>query len=134
MEILVGDNLRCDLEDEAACRRAYGADMARKIALRITALRAAESLGDFWPPKSGLTPKTISEICNGKAPITPSTALAFEKVFQRPAHFWLNLQRFFDEAEARHHELSKASYWSGWVKHFPLKEMKRLKFSLPEGH
>ncbi len=27
--------------------------------------------------RTGLTPKTISEICNGKAPITPTTALAF---------------------------------------------------------
>lgn len=83
--------------------------------------------------RSGLTPKTISEICSGKAPITPPTALAFEKVLQRPAHFWLNLQRLFDEAEARGHELSKASYWSEWVVNFPLKEMKRLRFSLPEG-
>ncbi len=83
--------------------------------------------------RSGITPKTISEICNGKAPITPPTALAFEKVLQRPAHFWLNLQRLFDEAEARRHELSKASHWREWVRNFPLKEMKRLKFSLPEG-
>ena len=30
--------------------------------------------------RTGLTPKTVSEICNGKAPITPSTALALEKV------------------------------------------------------
>jgi plasmid maintenance system killer protein len=53
MEIDVSDNLRADVEDEAACRRAYGADMTKKISLRLAALRAAESLGDFWPPKSG---------------------------------------------------------------------------------
>jgi len=53
MEIDVSQNLRCDIEDEAACRRSYGADMTKKIALRLAALRAAESLGDFWPPKSG---------------------------------------------------------------------------------
>ncbi len=53
MEIDVGHDLRCDLEDEAACRRSYGADMAKKIALRLASLRAAESLADFWPPKSG---------------------------------------------------------------------------------
>src|SRR5262245_16646768 len=41
--------------------------------------------------RTGLTPKTISEICNGKAPITPPTALALERVFQRPARFWLSL-------------------------------------------
>lgn len=83
--------------------------------------------------RSGLTPKTISEICNGKTPITPQTALAFEKVFQRPAHFWLGLQRQFDEIEARNRELVKAHTWSDWVRRFPLGEMKRLNFSLPEG-
>lgn len=83
--------------------------------------------------RTGLTPKTISEICNGKAPITPTTALAFEKAFRRPAHFWLNLQRQFDEVEARRRELAKTSGWDEWVGHFPLKEMRRLQFSLPEG-
>jgi HTH-type transcriptional regulator / antitoxin HigA len=83
--------------------------------------------------RSGLTPKTISEICNGKAPISPPTALAFERVFQRPAHLWLNLQRHFDEAEARRRELANSLQWSEWARNFPLKEMKRLKFSLVEG-
>jgi HTH-type transcriptional regulator / antitoxin HigA len=82
--------------------------------------------------RSGLTPKTISEICAGKAPITPPTALAFEKVFQRPAHFWLNLQRNFDEARARQFDLTRQDAWSDWVRTFPLREMKRLGFSLPD--
>jgi addiction module HigA family antidote len=81
--------------------------------------------------RTGLTPKTISEICNGKAPITPPTALALEKVFQRPAHFWLNLQRQFDEAEARRKEFANLSQWHEWAHLFPLREMRRLKFSLP---
>ena len=51
--------------------------------------------------RTGLTPSTISEICNQKAPISPDTALELEKVFQRPAHLWLNLQRQFDEAVAQ---------------------------------
>ena len=83
--------------------------------------------------RTGLTPKTISEICNGKAPITPATALVFEKAFQRPAHLWLNLQRQFDEARARSRELAKSLQWGKWVRSFPLKEMRQLKFSLPPG-
>lgn len=83
--------------------------------------------------RTGLTPKTISEICNGKAAISPPTALAFEKAFQRPAHLWLNLQRIFDEAEARSREFTKSLQWRDWVLKFPLKEMKELEFSLPEG-
>jgi len=74
--------------------------------------------------RTGLTPKTISEICAGKAPITPPTALALEKVFQRPAHFWLNLQRQFDEVQARHRAAAKYHEWTRWAEQFPLKEMK----------
>lgn len=83
--------------------------------------------------RTGLTPKTISEICNGKAPITPPTALTFEKVFQRPAHLWLNLQLHFDEAKVRLRQLAKTAQWSEWARSFPLKEMKKLRFSLPSG-
>ncbi|MCI0464528.1 MAG: HigA family addiction module antitoxin [Gemmataceae bacterium] len=83
--------------------------------------------------RAGITPKTISEICNGKAPITPTTALAFENVFGRPAHFWLNLQRCYDEAEARQRQAVKSQAWAEWAKNFPLKEMKTLQFSLPAG-
>jgi proteic killer suppression protein len=54
MEIFISDKrLRKAIDDDAACRRQYGADMAKKLALRLTSLRAAESLADFWPPKSG---------------------------------------------------------------------------------
>lgn len=75
--------------------------------------------------RTDLTPKTISEICNGKAPITPPTALAFEKVLGRPAHFWLNLQRRYDEAQARARENARAEEWRDWAARFPLKEMGR---------
>ena len=84
--------------------------------------------------RTGLTPKTISQICSGKAPISPTTALALERVFQRPARFWLNLQRHYDEAEARNHERERLSTWGDWVRQFPLKEMKQLRFTLPPGH
>jgi hypothetical protein len=45
----------------------------------------------------------------------------------------LNLQRQFDEVEARRREEVKASGWDEWVRLFPLKEMRQLQFSLPEG-
>ncbi len=83
--------------------------------------------------RSGITPKTISEICNGKAPITSTTGLAFEKVFQRPAHFWLNLQRDFDEALSRQKQLVSLASWNEWAQHFPLREMKQLGYELPKG-
>ncbi len=54
MEIQIRDNrLKAALEDEAACKRRYGSDMAKKLKIRLAALCAAESLADFWPPMSG---------------------------------------------------------------------------------
>jgi HTH-type transcriptional regulator/antitoxin HigA len=83
--------------------------------------------------RTGLAPKTISEICNGKAPVTPTTALAFEKAFARPAHLWLNLQRHFDEAEARTQESARFLKWTDWAERFPIREMEKLHFTLPKG-
>jgi len=77
--------------------------------------------------RSGLTPKTISEICSGKASISPISALSLEKVLGRPAHFWLNLQRRFDEAEARREAEVASSAWNDWVARFPLKELAKFK-------
>ncbi|HEY1768881.1 MAG TPA: HigA family addiction module antitoxin [Chthoniobacterales bacterium] len=81
--------------------------------------------------RTGVSPKIISEICNGKTSITPPTALAFENVFERPAHFWLGLQQIYDESAAR--RKTQSASFADWAKLFPIKEMKELKFSLPEG-
>lgn len=53
MEIYSRDKHLGDLQDEAACKRRFGIPMAKKLMLRFAALQAAESLADFWPPKSG---------------------------------------------------------------------------------
>lgn len=54
MEIEIPDRkLKKALEDEKECRTRFGAEMAKKIRLRLAALEAAESLADFWPPSSG---------------------------------------------------------------------------------
>src|SRR5205807_6829795 len=42
-------------------------------------------------------------------------------------------QRDFDEAAARSREFTKFLEWDDWTRNFPLKEMKRLNFSLPLG-
>jgi plasmid maintenance system killer protein len=54
MDISISDKrLRKVANDPAACQREYGVNMAKKIALRLAALYAVDSLADFWPPKSG---------------------------------------------------------------------------------
>lgn len=65
MDISVSENkLRRAIEDEALCQRQYGPDMTKKIMLRVAALRAAESLADFWPPNSG--PERCHELKGGR--------------------------------------------------------------------
>ena len=68
MDIYVSDNnLHGAITDEAVCRRQYGTDTAKKVTLRVAALRAADSLADFWPPKSG--PERCHELKGDRAGI-----------------------------------------------------------------
>ena len=107
---------------------------------QMAATHPGEVLGEYlefygWSQRdlarrTGLTPKTISVICNAKASVTATTALTLERVFRRPAHLWLNLQRQFDEAEARRQELVQSIQWKDWARSFPLRDMKKFQFSM----
>jgi len=44
-----------------------------------------------------LTREQITDLCAGKAPITAAIAEELGRVLTRPAHFWLNLQKVYDE-------------------------------------
>ena len=66
MQVLIKDKkLKAGLEDQGACQRLYGKEMAKKIMLRMAALSAAESLVDLWPPMSG--PERCHELKGGMA-------------------------------------------------------------------
>jgi addiction module HigA family antidote len=45
--------------------------------------------------------ETINEIIKGNAPITSEIALKLERVFQLPAHFWINLEQQYQETLIR---------------------------------
>lgn len=51
--------------------------------------------------RTGISPKHINEIINGKAPITQETAIRFEYVLGIPASFWINLEANYQETIAR---------------------------------
>ncbi len=53
MELFISDKKLLRAIEDGSLSGRYGTVMAKKIQLRLDALRAAESLGDFWPPKSG---------------------------------------------------------------------------------
>ncbi|KPA14715.1 plasmid maintenance system antidote protein, xre family [Candidatus Magnetomorum sp. HK-1] len=73
--------------------------------------------------RTGLSKKTINRIIKGKSPITPKTALKFERTLGRPAHFWNKLESDYQqdlELLADKELLEKSK---DWLKEFPLKEM-----------
>ncbi|MCF8477731.1 MAG: HigA family addiction module antidote protein [Pseudolabrys sp.] len=50
----------------------------------------------------GISRKTLSEIVNGKSPITPDIAVRLERAFTNPpADMWLRLQAAYDLRQAK---------------------------------
>ncbi|WP_028315370.1 HigA family addiction module antitoxin [Desulfatibacillum aliphaticivorans] len=76
--------------------------------------------------RTGLSKKTINEIIKGKSPITPETALKFERPLGRPAHFWNNLERQYQEDKVRLAEKERLESHLDWLNRFPVKDMIRL--------
>jgi plasmid maintenance system antidote protein VapI len=73
--------------------------------------------------RTGKAIKTINEIVQGKASITPETALQFERVLGAPARFWNNRERQYREALAQADERQRLQAHVSWLKHTPLKAM-----------
>lgn len=49
----------------------------------------------------GIYPTQITDIVKGRKDISPAVALKFEKVFDKPAEYWLDLQMKYDLANER---------------------------------
>lgn len=69
--------------------------------------------------------KTISEIVNGKAPITAATALAFERALGVPAAFWNRREQHYREYLARTEEKRALKEQVEWLKEVPVAAMIR---------
>lgn len=73
--------------------------------------------------RTGMAKKTINAIVKGKASITPDTALKLERALGRPAHFWSNLERQFQEDRTRLAEKERLEAHLGWLKKIPVNVM-----------
>src|SRR5690348_15073957 len=67
--------------------------------------------------------KTINEIVQGKAAITPETALQLEQVLGIPAAFWNDLERRYRASLAREAERKQLVEYLPWLSDFPVREM-----------
>jgi len=84
--------------------------------------------------RSGLSEKTISQIINGKAPITHESALAFERVLGASAQFWMNRETRYREYLARIEEKEHLSSLTSWASYFPYAEMAKRHYVEPIPH
>ncbi len=83
--------------------------------------------------RCGRSPKLISEIIAGKAPIELETALQFEKVLGLTASVWVNIETLYRLQLAKEAEAKKAGLEAKWAKVFPIRELvNRGCFSRPE--
>ena len=73
--------------------------------------------------RTGLHPKTINEIINGKAPLTPATALLLEPIFDRSANFWMALEQGYQDRTARRTREQHIAVHHDWLKQFPINAM-----------
>ncbi len=73
--------------------------------------------------RTGRPKKTINEIVQGKAAITPETALQLERVLGIEAAFWNNLERNYRENLARIEEQERLLSHVDWLDRVPYKAM-----------
>lgn len=76
--------------------------------------------------RCGRTPKMISEILSGKAPITPETALQFERVLGVSARLWSNLESTYRLRLAEREEAGELRKHSKTSALFPTKDLLKL--------
>ncbi len=73
-----------------------------------------------------ITPKHLSNILNGNAPITYDTALKLEVVIGPSAQFWMNLETNYQLDKARLEEQDKMEEDLSLLKEIPYKEMSEI--------
>ena len=82
--------------------------------------------------RCGRSPKLISEIIAGKAPIEPKTAVQFEKVLGVDAGIWLGIEVDYRLHREREAEERRAEQSIAWASRFPVNELvKRGNISKP---
>lgn len=70
--------------------------------------------------------KTINEIIQGKASITPETAIQLERVTAIPADFWLEREKNYRLELAEVLEAERIIQEKEWLANFPIRELIRL--------
>ena len=89
-------------------------------------LKAQEMSQAEFARRCGRSPKLISEIISGKAPLGSDTALQFERVLGVAAEIWVGIERDYQLHRARQDQVEAATIATEWVREFPLGELIKL--------
>jgi HTH-type transcriptional regulator / antitoxin HigA len=89
------------------------------------ALEARQIKKGEFAERCGLSPKTISQIIAGVAPVTPEVALNFERVLGVSSNIWNNLNSNYLLFTAKKNEQIELGKRKAWAHNFPLSEMIR---------
>lgn len=73
--------------------------------------------------RMGRPVKTVNEIINGKASITPDTALQLERVLSVPAHFWRRLEESYQQYLLALKDDAQLNDQQDWLKQIPFSEL-----------
>lgn len=82
--------------------------------------------------KTGISRKTINEIIKGKAPISSSTALKLEYVFNIPASFWNNLESGYRDSLERKKDMDSIISDKKYLEDIPYYEMAKRNWDFIE--
>lgn len=76
--------------------------------------------------RTGLSPKLISQIVNGLAPITAGTAVRLERAAGVPARLWINLESRYREHQVRLADEEELAEQVDLLEELPIKAMVRM--------
>ena len=90
------------------------------VADRLEAQRISQA---EFARRCGRSPKLISQIISGEAPVEPDTALQFERVLGVNASIWLGIESDYRLHRQREKETANVLATKEWVAKFPVKEL-----------
>lgn len=71
----------------------------------------------------GYTEKHVSQLINGKVPLSVDAALRLERVLGSTADFWLAREANYQRHKARLEAAERYASWASWLDELPLKEL-----------
>ena len=73
--------------------------------------------------RCSLSAKTVSQIINGSAPVSPETALCFQRVLGVSANVWNNLEANYRLSLAKQSVRRELASYTEWAEKFPIQQL-----------